>query len=392
MKVIVIGGGASGMTAAITSRRCGNDVTIIEKNNNLGKKLLLTGNGRCNYFNENMDISNFFSNGDVTKIINDKNINKVKSFFYSMGFISKIKDGYYYPYSNTSTSIQNYLAKEIEVLKIKVINEEVIDILKEDKFIIKTNNNSYECDKLILSTGGITYPKTGSNGFGYNVLKKFGHKIIPVKPALVPLVTNEDVKLWKGIRVNVHTKLYVDDILVSEDSGEAQLTDYGISGICIMNLSRFVDKNKKNTLVINFLPVIDNDLKEFLDERNKKLKNRSVIELLEMLINYKLLYYIFNKLKLDTRITWNELNSKEKDLLIEYITNYKLNIVDTKDENYGEVTCGGVSLDEINCNCESTIVPNLYITGELLDIDGYCGGYNLTVAWISGILSGEDND
>ena len=111
-----------------------------------------------------------------------------------------------------------------------------------------------------------------------------------------------------------------------------------------------------------------------------------------MLINYKLLYYIFNKLKLDTKITWNELNSKEKALLIEYITNYKLNIVDTKDENYGEVTCGGVSLDEINCNCESTIVPNLYITGELLDIDGYCGGYNLTVAWISGILSGEDND
>ena len=263
------------MTAAITSRRCGNDVTIIEKNNNLGKKLLLTGNGRCNYFNENMDISNFFSNGDVTKIINDKNINKVKSFFYSMGFISKIKDGYYYPYSNTSTSIQNYLAKEIEVLKIKVINEEVIDILKEDKFIIKTNNNSYECDKLILSTGGITYPKTGSNGFGYNVLKKFGHKIIPVKPALVPLVTNEDVKLWKGIRVNVHAKLYVDDILASEDSGEAQLTDYGISGICIMNLSRFVDKNKKNTLVINFLPAIENNLKEFVDERNKKLINKN---------------------------------------------------------------------------------------------------------------------
>lgn len=388
MKVFVIGGGASGMAAAITSSRCGNDVTIIEKNNNLGKKILLTGNGRCNYFNADMDLSNFHSNGDVSKFINEKNIEKLTKFYDSLGIIPRIKDGYYYPYSNTATAIHSSLLKEIENLGIKIINEELIDLKKENKFIIVTNVNSYECDKVILSTGGITYSKTGSNGFGYDILRKMGHNLVEPKAALVPLKSSGKLD-WAGIRCNVKAELYVDNKLVSEESGEAQLTEYGISGICIMNLSRYIDENLKNKLVINFVPDITN-LYEFIDSRNNKLKNRTIIELLEMLVNYKLLYYIFKKCHLNPNIKWNELTDKE--ILINNLTKYELDIIDIKGSDFGETTKGGVLLDELSDNCESKLVNGLYITGELIDIDGRCGGYNLVNAFLTGILAGEAND
>ena len=388
MDVFVIGGGASGLAAAITAKRCGNNVTIIEKNNNLGKKLLLTGNGRCNYYNEDTSVSNYYSNGDVSKIINDDNLSKLNKFYDSIGAVPRIKDGYFYPYSNTATAMQNSLVKEISVLGVKIINEEVMDITKTDRFNIKTNLNTYRCDKVILATGGITYPKTGSTGFGYEILKKFGHNIISPRPALVPLITDENVKDWSGIRCTVDATLYVDNKVVAKQSGEAQLTEYGISGICIMNLSRFVDTNMKNILCINFLPIVS-DLYEFIEDRNKKLKGRTLIELLEMVINYKLLYFIFKKIHLNTSIRWDELNGNEKKLLIDNITNYKLNITGVRGLDMGEVTSGGVVLEEVSESCESMKVPNLFITGELLDIDGICGGYNLINAFITGILAGE---
>ena len=388
MDVFVIGGGASGLAAAITAKRCGNNVTIIEKNNNLGKKLLLTGNGRCNYYNEDTSVSNYYSNGDVSKIINDDNLSKLNKFYDSLGAVPRIKDGYFYPYSNTATAMQNSLVKEISVLGVRIINEEVMDITKTDRFNIKTNLNTYRCDKVILATGGITYPKTGSTGFGYEILKKFGHNIISPRPALVPLITDENVKDWSGIRCTVDATLYVDGVKVANQAGEAQLTEYGISGICIMNLSRFVDTNMKNTLCINFLPIVS-DLYEFIEDRNKKLKGRTLIELLEMVINYKLLYFIFKKLHLNPSIRWDELNGNEKKLLIDNITNYKLNITGVRGVDMGEVTSGGVVLEEVSESCESVKVPNLFITGELLDIDGICGGYNLINAFITGILAGE---
>ena len=376
------------MISAIVSKRNGNDVTIIEKNNILGKKLLLTGNGRCNYFNDNMDIDNFYSSKDVSRFINDNNLNKVKEFFKSIGIIPRVIDGYYYPYSNTSTAMQNSLVSEIKSLGIEVLNEEVINIKYNDKYLVITNSNKYECDKLILATGGITYPKTGSNGFGYRLLKELGHTINTPKPALVPLVTSDKVSDWKGIRIDCKVDLYVNDKLIKTEYGEAQLTSYGISGICVMNLSRFINTSNKNTLVIDFLPKT-NDLNNFMTERNNILNNRTIIELLESLINYKLLYFLFDKLKINTNIKWNELDNNKKELLIKNIKEFKLNISGTLDENYGEVTTGGIDLDEVSDHVESKICKNLFITGELLDMDGRCGGYNLTIAWITGILAGE---
>lgn len=384
MNVYVLGGGASGMVAAIVSKRKGFNVTIIEKNNSLGKKLLLTGNGRCNYYNDNMSLDNYYK--DVSKIINEINLDKLKSFFDSIGIIGIQKDGYYYPYANTSYAILGALKKEIEVLGINIINEEVIDI--QNNHII-TNMNSYKYDKVILSLGGSSYPKTGSNGFGYELLKKLGHKINEVKPALVPLLINDNID-WKGIRLKGCVSLYVDDKFLIYDKGEIQLTDSGISGICVMNISRFIDLNKKNVVHIDFLPDIG-DLHEFIDERNNKLKNRTIIELLEMMINYKLLYLLFKKIHINVDSRWNELNQNDKEKIIKALKSYEVEVIDTKGFMYAETVTGGVSLDEVDENCKSLIIPNLYITGELLDIDGKCGGYNLVNAFITGILAGEDD-
>ena len=385
MNVYVIGGGASGMVSAIVSKRKGNNVCIIEKNS-LGKKLLLTGNGRCNYFNDNMDLDNYY-NEDVSKIINKDNLKKLSDFFDSLGFAPRIKDGLYYPYSNTATAIHKALTKEIEVLNIKVINEEVVNITKDLK--IETNNKVYQADKIVLATGGITYPKTGSNGFGYSMLEKLGHKINRPFPALVPLKTDENVKEWAGIRLRAKVSFKSDTIKRSE-VGEVQLTDYGISGICVMNVSRYFNPAKKNSLIIDFLP--DIDIKDALIKRDSLLKNRTIIELLEMYINYKLLYFIFKRLHLNVSLKLSEINKNDLELLIKNLKEFELNIVDVKSMIDGETTKGGLPLDSVTSNMESTLIKGLYITGELLDVDGICGGYNLTNAFISGMLAGGIND
>ena len=177
-KVFIIGGGASGLTAAIKARRNGNDVTIFEKNNKLGKKILITGNGKCNYWNENQDICNYHSSGNVEKIVNQLNLVKAHAFLDSIGIIPYIKNGYYYPNSHQAISVVNALVDEAINAGVKIINEEVVKVEKENsKFVI---NDNYESDVLIIATGGKAAPKTGSDGFGYEIAKKFGMSLCKI--------------------------------------------------------------------------------------------------------------------------------------------------------------------------------------------------------------------
>ena len=395
MKVVVIGGGASGMVCAIKLAIRGIDVTILEKNNSVCKKVLITGNGKCNYFNSDMNINHYRSNyiNFLDDIITNENINKVHEFFNSIGIVPRIKNGYYYPYSNTSTTIKNLLLLECIRLGIKIITDtNVIDIIKEDKFIIKTNNNDIICDKVVLATGSIASTRDEYNM--YKILNKIGHNIIKPLPALVMLEgIGNYFKDWAGIRVDASVSLYENDKYIDTEAGEVQLTNYGISGICIMNLSgrisRIIDNGNKASLRINFIPNIDNGYK-YLEERYKLLPNLNVIEMLESIINYKLLHIILKKCHIDDKLTWNKLNDKEKQLLVENIFNFKLDIKSTKGFKFAQVVSGGVDLKEINNNFESKIVNGLYIIGELLDVDGDCGGYNLGFAWISGMIVGDN--
>lgn len=404
MKIIVVGGGCSGVVAAINAKNKDNEVVILERNNTLLKKLLLTGNGRCNYFNEIYSIDNYHSNNMdlVNDFISDKNITMSKEFFDNLGIVPKIKNGYYYPYSNQAVSIKDILVNEVNRLGIKVIYDTYVeDIEKEDKFIIKTNNEEYICDKLILSTGSFAYPKTGSDGHGYSILEKLGHTIIKPVPALVQLNANSKyLKDWDGVRSDVYLELFEDGEYLTKEEGEIQFTNYGISGICTFNLSHFIsrglEENKKYVVKINFVPFIKTLISPWLYEYANKNKEKDIYELLEGFLNKKLIPIILKESNIKSSKKYDELTKEEKVKLINSLRHFKVEITSTKGFDSSQVCNGGVSLDEININTmESKIVKDLYIIGELLDINGNCGGYNLTECWISGILSGksigEDN-
>ena len=391
MKIGIIGGGISGVVCAIKAS-INNDVTIIERNDKLLKKLLLTGNGRCNYFNSNMDISNFNSSSNLDSFITEKNINKVLDFYDSIGIIPKIKNGYYYPYSNTALSIKEALIKELKNNKVNVITDYLVENIefKNNKFIL---NNNLEFDKLVIATGSRAYPKTGSDGIGYELLNSLNLNIIDPLPSLTPVIGSESYfNDWNGIRCEAKVSLYENNNFIKEEIGELQLTNYGLSGICIFNLSniisRGINKGKKEVIHINFLPFVDN-IETFLIERNNKLVNRTIIELLEGLLNYKLVKVILKKsnIKEDTILE----QIKDKNILYKNLIDFELNIKDTKGYDYSQVCSGGLDLNEINLNTmEVKKINNLYVIGELLDVDGLCGGYNITFATLSGIIAGEN--
>ena len=399
-KVVIIGGGASGLVAAINAKTNSNDVIILERNNSCGKKILVTGNGKCNYWNEDQNINHYHSNNQelLEKIINN-NSNQVLDFFSSLGIIPKIKNGYYYPFSNQATSIKNALILEAKKKNITIKTDFLVENIKkeENQFIISSKEEVIISDKLVIATGSKAAPKTGSDGMGYSLAKKLGHTVIKPLPALVQLKTEGNfLKEWQGIRTDVKLSLYEDNNLIKEEQGEIQLTNYGVSGICIFNLSRYVSiglsKNKKEFIKINFLPFLNiSDKKLWLKERNNQVKNRTIEELLEGILNYKLVQVILKKSNINTNKTYVELSDKEKDILIKNLEEFKLNITGTNSFEQAQVCSGGIPLDEINIETmESKLIKNLYFIGEILDVDGDCGGYNLGFAWISGMLAGKD--
>ena len=395
--IVIIGGGVSGIVSAIKSFNGRNRITILERNDKCLKKLLLTGNGRCNYFNDDTSISNYHSMREdlLDKVINSDNMSRILDFYNELGIIPKIKNGYYYPFSNQASTVRDALLFEVMKLGVSIKYNYLVEKIERsnNKFII---NDSIVCDKVIIATGSCSYPKTGSDGMGYDFLRKFGHNIIKPLPALVQL--NSDFKYCRelsGIRSDVMLSLYEDDEFISSSVGEVQLTDYGISGICTFNLSHFVtrglDVGKKEVIKVNFLPFIKDNYMEWFNTYSNKHNDKNIYMLLCNILNYKLVKVILKVCSIDNETYYNELDYNSRSLLIDNLTNFKFNIVSTKDFNFSQVCNGGVSLDEVNLSTfESLIVDGLYITGEVLDINGNCGGYNLICAVISGILVGDD--
>ena len=395
MDIVVIGAGASGLVASIFAKKETNNVLVLERYDKSAKKILVTGNGRCNYWNEDFNNIHFHSNNPsfIKEVNTFENQEKVLAFFKSIGIVPTIKNGYYYPMSKEASSIRNCLLKEVKKRKIDIANEIVVTDIRKDnnKFIINYNNGSIVCDKVIVAVGSNAYYKEES--LGYKICKRLGHNIIDVVPSLVQLIGNGNYfKEWAGVRNNSNVKIYVDNEFKKEEDGELMLTDYGVSGICIFNLSgiagRALKDNKKVEIVINFLPEINN-LREFLDNRTKDLDRVFLNDFLEGLLNNKLINTILNKIDLNNRI-WEDLKEEEKELLINNLINFKLEITGTKSFGEAQVSSGGVDTREIDPNTfESKICKGLYIVGEILDVDGDCGGYNLGFAWISGMIAGE---
>ena len=402
-KIVIIGGGISGFTSAINAKTNNNEVIILEGQDKPLKKLLITGNGKCNYFNEEFIFSKYHSfNEELLKnIISLENKNKILTFFKSIGIIPRIKENYYYPYSNQAISVKNSFLKEIENKNIKLkLNSYVKDIKKEnDKFLVYYNNDVLVCDELIISTGGKSYPKTGSDGLGYNLSKKLGHTINKTLPALVGLKCKEPfLKKLNGVRSNATVSLFVNDKLIKSEIGEVQFTNYGLSGICIFNLSsiasRSISENKKVKISINFLDKLKiknkKSFQEFILSSEYNFKKEKVSYFLDNLLNYKLTNVILEKTKIERNKLVSKLSDNEINMLFENLFSFTMNIIDTNNFESAQITSGGVSLYEINpLTFESKIVSNLYLTGEVLDVDGDCGGYNIAFAVLSGILAGE---
>lgn len=383
-KVIIVGGGASGLMCALNSKTNNNEVIILERNNMPGKKILMSGNGRCNFFNDDQDINRYHSNSNLGSIFTKENVNRVLDFFNELGVKYTTKNGYYYPYSNKSETINNTLINECIKKGVEIKCEyEVTSIKKEDnKFII---NNELEGDILVLSTGstsGLNY----ENFYGYSFLDDFNLNIVRTLPSLTKLVCEGNYfNKWNGIRTKAKVSSYNNDVLLKEESGEILLTDYGISGICVFNISRdivrLLDDGKNASVKINFLEDISID-----DLFNKDL---TVKETLDRVLDEKLVDVIINKYHVPKDKKYDDLNNEEKNNLRHGLYEFELNIIDYKDFKSSQVTQGGLSLDEVNDNFEVENIDNLFVIGELLDIDGDCGGYNLTSAFLTALKASD---
>ena len=413
MKIGIIGGGAAGLTCAISSKKKDNEVIILERNAECGKKILATGNGRCNYWNEDQSIKHYESSSSylIPELINEETEEYVKNFFQELGIVPKIKNGYFYPKSNQAITIRNTLVEEAIDRGVQIKYNYLVKSIEKikDKFIV---NKELEFDKIVLSTGSYAAPNTGSDGMGYSFLKKMNHTIIKPLPALVQLNAKNYsfLKKWKGIRSDVRVSFLEKTISSNElesmskelkgkiwiknkdkiqiykyQEGEIQLTDYGISGICVFNLSnavgRTLERKEKAIVEIDFLP--DFDAITYLE------KDKSIKRILDCLLNEKLVDILLEEanIKKDTKFT--ELTDEEKQSLLRKIHRFELEIISTKSFQEAQVSSGGVTLEEINLDTmESRLVNDLYVIGELLDLTGECGGYNLGICFRSGVIAG----
>ncbi len=399
--VIIVGGGASGLMAAISAARRGANVTIIEQKDRLGKKILSTGNGKCNLTNEYMELECF--RGDdtsiVSKVLEQFGYKDTLDFFEEIGVILKNRQGYIYPISDQATTILDVLCMEIEHLNVEVVlNESVTFVTRNKKgYVVKTQTNTFYGASVILATGGKASPVLGSDGSGYGIAKSFGHTISPVVPALVQLQGKGNFfKSISGVRTNATVSIYVDGELQGKDTGELQLTNYGISGIPVFQISRYASKalhyNKTVKAEIDFLPTMTlEELSNYIERRKKLYSYKKMGEFFVGMFHSKLIDLFLKIAKVDSKTFTKEVSERQWQILLKLIKSFFVEIEGTNSFEQAQVCAGGVKTTEINpYTLESLLEEKLYLTGELLDVDGICGGYNLQWAWATGFIAGEN--
>lgn len=406
----VIGGGASGISCAITASRLGLKVLLIDKNNKLGKKLYATGNGRCNLTNNCVDVSNhYFSNDNnysifLTKALdnayNTKNPNhQIIYFMDSMGISTFDDNNYIYPTSAQASSVVWAMLDELKANNVEILsNTEILSIEgKYPQFKIKAENKAFTASQVVLSCGGAAYKSLGGTKAGYKLARSMGHSITKIRPSLCGLCVQEDVSDIAGVRANAHISLLDNNgKLVRESYGELQLTKQGLSGICIFEISsptgKLLESNKSPKVRVSFLNTQACDTYEKLISRinNGDIGERTVIGLLNGYVNDKLAQYVCKLKNVDGKKMAKELKKEQLISLVNKLQNMEFNITELYDMEQAQVTSGGVNISEINPDTmESKLTQGLYIVGELLDIDGICGGYNLTFAMLTGIKAGK---
>ncbi len=394
-KIVVIGAGASGIIAALKASEK-HEVILIDKNDCCGKKILLTGNGKCNYWNSSISVDKYHTD-NVTKLSHIlDNKDEVYDYLCYLGIYPQVKGDYYYPYANSAYSVREILVNELLKRNIEIKYHYTVTKVEKmaDGFKVVSEKESISCDKVIIAMGSKAMPKTGSDGLAYQIAKEYGLKVNPVLPSLVGLQTSESfLKVWSGIRANTEVSLLVDNKFIKKESGEIQLTDNGISGICVFNLSseaiRALNNHREVKVLINFAPFTDN-FYQFFDQRASDLVDFSMNELCESLFNYKLNSIFFKKCGINGNAHWKSLTDSEKKRFVQTITQFTIVVSGYGSFDKAQVCTGGISLEDIDEKTMEVLkVPSLYFIGEELDVDGICGGFNLAFAFISGYLAGK---
>ena len=404
-KIFVIGGGPAGMMAAIRAAEGGAAVVLLEKNNRVGRKLSITGKGRCNLTNatDNSEIvKNIPGNGKfLFSVLKNFSSADTINFFESLGLKTKIERGNrVFPKSDDASEVIDVLLKKMAALNVEVKTDAKVDeIISEGRKVcgVLVGGKILPADAVILATGGASYPATGSTGDGFRLAKRLGHTITEILPALVPLEVEEDfVKSLQGLSLkNVRVTLFADNEKVAEIFGEMLFTHFGISGPIILTLSRQAAKllaeNKIVELSINLKPALTPEqldariLRDFEKFRRKSIKN-SLIELLPA----KLIPTVLDLSYLDEGKKVDEITQKERRRLSEVLRNIPLTITKTRPTDEAIVTSGGVSVKEIDPRTmQSKLVQGLFFAGEVADVDGFTGGFNLQAAWAMGNSAGK---
>ena len=390
--VAIVGGGAAGLTAAIFAAQNGREVTVYESGERVGRKILATGNGSCNMTYINADINNYHGNNTkfLLGAINKFWVEETIAFFENLGILTKTEErGKVYPYSDQASAVLDVLRFRLEELNVRIVTGFEVESVKKNgnRFeLVSYNGKTSYAEKVIIAAGGRAAPNLGSKGKGYELLKCFGHKITDLKPSLVQLKTDTDVvKKLKGIKLNA-----IVSIGSQSEYGEVLFTDYGLSGPAVFSLTSRMKNDKKLSLDIMY----NYTLHQIRDIINARICNNPKMRLENFfvgMLNKKLGQALLKSIGIEPLSRYAvTLNEHEISMLCETLKKWEFNIKGTMSWNNAQVTKGGAVTDEFSpSTMESRLVKGLYAAGEVLDIDGDCGGYNLQWAWSSGYLAGS---
>jgi len=398
--MIIIGAGAAGLCAAIVRARAGQKVMLLEQNSKIGKKILVSGNGKCNIDNKFIDAKRFHSQDTnfIKEVLEGYDFKSVEKFFTSIGLeLIEGKEGKMFPMSLQASSVVELLEYEAKRAGVEIVCDCTVTGIdkKDNTFILETTQGIQTCEQLLLANGSPAAPQLGGSDSGYAFAAKLGHTLIPRHPSLVQLCSDETwVKGCAGVKVAGLAQLYTNGEYITEKKGDLLFTNYGISGLAILDLSREVSTRLASfdycELSLDLIPEFSKEkLTNLLLGRIQSESEKPVTLWLQGIINKKLIHIILEQSKCKAKKE-SDLNRKEINKIVHSIKNLKLSISDTKGFKGAEVSTGGIDTKEVNPqNMESKIVPNLFFAGEILDVDGDRGGFNFHFAWVCGLRVGS---
>jgi len=399
-RIGIIGGGAAGLMSAISAGEADcKSVALFEGNVRCGTKILMSGGTRCNVTNKSVTSKHFFGGNRnfIKNVLSAFNDQKTIQFFKSIEIELKLEPtGKYFPVDNDANSVLNALLRKTKEYETRIFLSTKIDDIKfiNEKFVLNSGGKKFYCDTVIITTGGKSYPSTGSDGSGYGLARKFNHSVNQLFPALSPILLDEPkLKELSGITIPAGLTLHLNKKKQISFTDSLLFTHFGISGPAVLNISREVErlKNENISLKLNVLPQFNSEkLHGELKRQKQSNPDKTVSNYLKQFIPERLCKTLFGIAGIDTEKKFNRLSDNGIKILAECFTNYSLKFSGVKGFGQAEVTAGGISLDEIKYQTmESKLQPGLFFAGEILDVDGLLGGYNFQWAWSSGYVAGK---